>query len=298
MDSSFFRSGLTKPFAQNAEDITSIPDQKPSFGRASFSSGFPHETSVSIANGGIPPFLPDMNGALRDISNPIFLMGCGMPVIFNTDFATAIGGYPKGAVVWRDGRAYVSNIENNLLDTSNTNAWALRTPPAAATIDQNNSVDYLTGALLAPEISDILSKISSITIPQAASQDEVNAGQNGDKFVTPLTLASRLSKFVSGGQSGETGWRYELDGTITQWTVSDWLSIGEGSISITYPKPMSLVNYPSISMELEKSSARADVWYQLFNITGTNIGVYAQSNSNYYLNVRHRVRLAINGVPA
>lgn len=299
MDSSFFKSGLTKPFAQNAEDVAEIPDQKPGFGRASFSGGFPHETSVAIADGGIPPWLMDMNGVLKDISYPIYLMSCGQPVIFNSDFATAISGYPKGAVVWNNGRCYISNIENNLSDTSNVNAWSIRTPPAASTIDENDQTSYVPPSLIAKIIAEITSKINGLTIPKAASQEDVNAGTNGVDFVTPLTLANRLSKFMTGGQSGDTGWRYELDGTITMWMTSNWSTTdGETSEVIQFPKEISLCNFANVTTILEKDTNQADLYYQLFDIGNTSVGLRKQEDYGASVNVRTKAVITINGVPA
>lgn len=299
MDSSFFKSGLTKPFAQNAEDVAEIPDQKPGFGRASFSSGFPHETSVAIADGGIPPWLMDMNGVLKDISYPIYLMSCGQPVIFNSDFAAAISGYPKGAVVWNNGRCYISNIENNLSDTSNVNAWSIRTPPAASTIDENDQTSYVPPSLIAKSISDILSQINGLTIPKAASQEDVNAGTNEADFVTPLTLANRLSKFITGGQNGDTGWRYELDGTITMWTVSDWFNNGGGyNFVLNYPKPLSVFNSITYSVELDSATTNYGCALVLYNQTLTSVGVQQLPLSSHDGSAKRRVHIQVNGVPA
>ena len=85
---------------------------------ASVSEGFPEITQKPIANGGIPPAGGDLNGMLNLLSQFYFFTQNGGVYTFSEDVSTAIGGYPKGAVLWyqsQDGAniQVVSNIEDN-----------------------------------------------------------------------------------------------------------------------------------------------------------------------------------------
>ena len=55
------------PFAQNGAKAT-IPETTTSLGVASLSQGFPTETQLPIADGGVPPRRIDVNGALYMLS--------------------------------------------------------------------------------------------------------------------------------------------------------------------------------------------------------------------------------------
>lgn len=68
-------------------------------GAASFTTGFPPLTMTPVSAGGIPPFGADFNGILNAITNAIRwnIAGSGYP--FDSTFATAVTGYPKGALL-------------------------------------------------------------------------------------------------------------------------------------------------------------------------------------------------------
>lgn len=68
-------------------------------GAASLHDGYPPVTFLAIGAGGTPPFGKDMNGILNQISAWSRWQGAGAPVQFDGTLSTAIGGYPKGAVV-------------------------------------------------------------------------------------------------------------------------------------------------------------------------------------------------------
>ncbi len=97
-------------------------------GAASFTDGFPPLTMTDPLAGGIPPDGKDMNGILYAISQAIQWMDAGgaLPQ-FDAAFATAIGGYPTGAVLQSaDGQGlWVSVIENNTVnpDTGAFGNW-------------------------------------------------------------------------------------------------------------------------------------------------------------------------------
>lgn len=79
---------------------TDIQNTTTETGRASFQRGFPQETSTPIASGGVPPKRQDFNAmGYIPMSHNFFAQNGGC-YTFDTEVATAIGGYPKGAILW------------------------------------------------------------------------------------------------------------------------------------------------------------------------------------------------------
>lgn len=87
-------------------------------GRASFTDGFPPLCATPISSGGVPPYKSDMNGVLFMHSAIARWFSAGGTFQFSSAFATAIGGYPKGAVVLN---AAANSLWLNLTDNNFTN---------------------------------------------------------------------------------------------------------------------------------------------------------------------------------
>ena len=68
-------------------------------GRASLTDGFPPLTFTPIGAGGVPPFGSDMNGILNEITAIQQWQQAGGFFPYDSAFSTAIGGYPKGAII-------------------------------------------------------------------------------------------------------------------------------------------------------------------------------------------------------
>ena len=68
-------------------------------GRASYTDGFPPLTRTPLAAGGKPPFGTDMNGVLNAITAIQQWQSAGGTFMYDSVFATSVGGYPKGALV-------------------------------------------------------------------------------------------------------------------------------------------------------------------------------------------------------
>lgn len=93
---------------------------------ASIAEGYPEVTITPIDEGGVPPAGGDLNGMFNLLSQFYFFTQNGGVYTFNKNISDAIGGYPKGAVLWNNGAGgvrsqVVSNIGNNKYDfTSNS----------------------------------------------------------------------------------------------------------------------------------------------------------------------------------
>src|SRR5438067_4636937 len=120
MLSSAVPSKISVPFAanggKNSIPVTSQTSTNP--GGASFNDGFPVATRTPVAAGGVPPSGQDMNGILNAITAIQQWQSAGGLFKFDSAFSTAIGGYPKGAILASaDGlRTWRNTVEANTTD--------------------------------------------------------------------------------------------------------------------------------------------------------------------------------------
>lgn len=102
-------SGLKNTIPQTANPVT---------GNAGYDQGFTATNMTAKEAGGIPPFGQDFNGIFYDITQAIQFIEAGGSFPYSSAFATAIGGYPLGALVQRtDGTGLWRNfVANNTTD--------------------------------------------------------------------------------------------------------------------------------------------------------------------------------------
>ncbi|EJS1074075.1 phage tail protein [Salmonella enterica] len=112
---------LAVPFA-SAGDKNNIPDkatqQTKDSGNAAYDSGFPPVTMTPISAGGIPPHGKDFNGLMHDITAAIRYVQAGGLYTYNANFAGAIGGYAKDAILAgvSTTAVWLNTIDDNLTD--------------------------------------------------------------------------------------------------------------------------------------------------------------------------------------
>lgn len=99
-------------------DKNTIPIPSQSGGAASFTAGFPPLTMTPKASGGVPPSGKDMNGILFSLSQAIQYEQSGGHFPFSSAFASAVGGYPIGAIVQATDNSgfWVNGTANNTTD--------------------------------------------------------------------------------------------------------------------------------------------------------------------------------------
>lgn len=118
--------GTTIAAQASTQDRADIPQTQAAAGdgTASMALGFPPETFVARAAGGVPPRGADMNGFLNRLSQAVQLLQAGYLGPFDADFATGIGGYPAGAIVAGAvaGTFWVSTTDGNLTAPGATGA--------------------------------------------------------------------------------------------------------------------------------------------------------------------------------
>ncbi|EPS1205367.1 hypothetical protein [Serratia marcescens] len=119
---------IVVPFASGTADKNTIPNnatqETKEKGKAAYDSGFPPLTMTAIAAGGIPPHGKDFNGLLNDITVAIRFSQAGGQYTFDSAFTSAIGGYPRGAMVLSsDGsKIWWNTVDSNTTDPDGASA--------------------------------------------------------------------------------------------------------------------------------------------------------------------------------
>ena len=123
-------TGLPKkqpvPFGVNGQREDLLSTTPAGDNTASYDAGFPPVTMILKAAGGLPPKGQDMNQILFELSAIARWLNAGASYPFDVTFASAVGGYPKGAVIPNStGTGYwLNQTENNS-----------SSPEAAATVN-------------------------------------------------------------------------------------------------------------------------------------------------------------------
>jgi hypothetical protein len=105
-------NSATAPYIRDIPEASQIGIQN---GAASLTTGFPPLNFTPIGAGGVPPFGQDMNGILKQLSQWSRWYSAGGPIVYDSAFSAAIGGYPKGSVILRTNQAnwVLSTADNN-----------------------------------------------------------------------------------------------------------------------------------------------------------------------------------------
>ncbi len=117
---------ITTPWATGGLKNAIPANANPATGNAGYDQGFPAVNMTPKVAGGIPPFGQDFNGVLFEITTILRYMQAGGMPTFSSSLSTAIGGYPKGAVIIAaDGvTQYQNQVDGNTNDpNANTTGW-------------------------------------------------------------------------------------------------------------------------------------------------------------------------------
>ncbi|GEM_PF-1829751 len=104
------------PFGINGQRENLLPSTPAGDNTASYSDGFPAVTMILKAAGGLPPKGQDMNQILFELSSLARWASTGAINAFDADFATSVGGYPKGSILLGDDgiTLFISTTDSNL----------------------------------------------------------------------------------------------------------------------------------------------------------------------------------------
>lgn len=148
---------LKLPFANNGQkNEIPLAQSDPNSSNASLTTGFPPITMKPKGDGGIPPEGKDFNGVLYLMSSFYFAFQNGWLPTFDAAVAQAIGGYAKGAILWRtagESRQALQSQKNDNMDNFNENPDFIGTSwkaifPDLQTILENMPIGLHVGDLL------------------------------------------------------------------------------------------------------------------------------------------------------
>lgn len=158
-------------------------------GAASLRTGFPPLTMTPLEAGGVAPFGQDVNGILNLISGQAMWFGAGGPVYFDAAFASAIGGYPRGALLASAtafGTYWLSTVDNNATNPDAGGAgWMVQSISGSA--------------------SDLIARINELRAIRDADVNNLNnynAGQDGRLLNLEARTGGRLIAVASYGTGG------------------------------------------------------------------------------------------------
>lgn len=210
------------PFANSAGGsfIRPIPQSSQigiQAGAASLTDGFPPATFSPIAAGGTPPFGQDFNGLMNQVTLWNQWQSAGGPIIYDGTFSSAIGGYPKGAMLQSAvtiGLLFFSLVDGNTTnpDSGGTNWIVLGETTGALQFRPTN--ESLAGYVVA----------NGLTIGNAASGATGLATANAVNLFSWLwTNFSNSQCPVSGGRGASAAADFAANKTIT---LLDWRGRG------------------------------------------------------------------------
>ncbi|MEQ4659639.1 hypothetical protein AB7Z54_20945 [Providencia manganoxydans] len=184
--------------------------------QATWDQGFGPITMIPVAAGGLPPKGQDFNGIFNQISESVVYLSMGGRFKFSADYAAAINGYPKGAILQSDDekKEYQSIIDNNKVNFNTATqaqinaAWKLFSTDdmlqqLAGKQPAGNYLklgDYGIGGEFPPEVIDANNvKLGGIYAPAGA------AGINFYDPYAPMFVMNRNGMYIRQFQITATG---------------------------------------------------------------------------------------------
>lgn len=256
------------PFGVNGQREALLPTTPAGDNTASYDAGFPPVTMILKAAGGLPPKGQDMNQILYELSALARWLSAGAINSYDATFSTAIGGYPKGAVViGTDGiTRYISTVDSNVTNPNTSGAgWF------------NISSGYL-------QTLNNLSEIQAAgTAAQASARTNLGLGSTAVTNIgTGSGMVPDMSSFTSGATSASF-WQKLPSGMLMQYGYV--FDMSSGAITINYPVPFTSqlrslivtptgnVNASSINSAVPSLNPASGTSLTAFSVTGYNAPV-------------------------
>jgi hypothetical protein len=183
-------------------------------GAASLQDGFPPLNFTPVQSGGVPPFGQDMNGILRQITQWSRWQAAGGLVLWDSAFVTAIGGYPRGALLssTTPGVAWLNIVDNNLTNPDGgtaagwqavlTGASVPQTSLVHAGADTSSSAGVITIPNLTPPVSGLANYQLYEIVPNLALGGATSVGIQTFGAV-PLKLSNGADPQSGDGPAGQ-----------------------------------------------------------------------------------------------
>jgi hypothetical protein len=182
---------------------------------ASLTTGFPPLTFTPAAGGGCAPFGQDFNGIFKQITLWNQWQSAGAPIFYDSGFSSAIGGYPKGAVLWNAatvGCFWESEVDNNTSNPDAAGANWLGYCPNVLTVGQPTSggaagrVFYDTGTVVGEyTVTGTAGSVVLSTSPTIASPTLTGTVAGGATYTGPTITNPTITGTISGAPSMAVG---------------------------------------------------------------------------------------------
>lgn len=228
---------ITVPFATSGLKNAIPAASNPVTGNAGYDAGFPATNMTPKEAGGIPPFGQDFNGILFDITTAIQYLEAGMQFPYSSSFATAVGGYPLGAIVTRtDGAGFWRNTVAN--NTTNPETFGAGWQPEGAGISavaMSNANVTLTALQAAQPIILITGTLTAnlnLILPAYTKQWAVVNSATGASFgVTVKTAAGSGYQVMTGASATVVGDGTDIRGTVLATSQATESVVGVAKIA-------------------------------------------------------------------
>ncbi|MEH4119591.1 hypothetical protein POX18_13255, partial [Escherichia coli] len=187
-------------FGVNGQREDLLPTTPAGDNTASYDLGFPPITMILKSAGGLPPKGQDMNQILYELSSLCRWSSAGALNAFDSDFSTAVGGYPLGAVLISDDGAtiYISTINNNTNDPNTSSAgWS----PLSDYLKMRESFTGVVGQAVNQKMSVAIASASA-----TFTADQVIVGESLSGKQYRLSSVNKTINLTTTGAGGmDTG---------------------------------------------------------------------------------------------
>ncbi|MDS0789623.1 hypothetical protein OSB94_16115 [Proteus vulgaris] len=254
---------ISKPFAQNGQKNV-IPEKYETSmesNQATWDQGFGQITMLPVSAGGLPPKGQDFNGILNQMCETIVHISKGGVFKFSADYATAISGYPKGAILQSEDekKYYQSLIDNNKVNFNTASQEQIKASWKLVMTD--DLLDQLSKKLESSAVVQSTGTSTTSVMSQKASTDafqpkgiypttsEMNAELN--KKVDKASISQQLANDVNKVPSLDLVTK-ELGGKQAKGNYADKSSKSTQSFSST------IISTNNVSSENDRCSVSLD----------------------------------------
>lgn len=186
---------ISKPFAQNGQKNV-IPEKYETSmesNQATWDQGFGQITMLPVSAGGLPPKGQDFNGILNQMCETIVHISKGGVFKFSADYATAINGYPKGAILQSEDekKYYQSLIDNNKVNFNTASQDQIKASWKLVMTD--DLLDQLSKKL---ESSAIVQSTGTSTVSLMSQKASTDSFQPKGSYPTTSEMNVELNKKI------------------------------------------------------------------------------------------------------
>ncbi|HEK0789605.1 TPA: hypothetical protein SMP78_003835 [Proteus mirabilis] len=212
---------ISKPFAQNGQKNV-IPEKYETSmesNQATWDQGFGQITMLPVSAGGLPPKGQDFNGILNQMCETIVHISKGGVFKFSTDYATAINGYPKGAILQSEDekKYYQSLIDNNKVNFNTASQDQIKTSWKLVMTD--DVLDQLSKKL---ESTAIVQSTGSSTTSVMSQKASVDAFQPKGNYQPAGNYALKGESYTKSEENNLLGGKLDKSGgTIKELTIAN-----------------------------------------------------------------------------